>query len=109
MPEDRAQSAHVKSVLRQIHRQFIDAVKQGRGDKLTKNADLFSGLFWSGEQARTLGLVDHFGSLDQVARDIIGAQKIIDYTTHETWLDRLSEPIGALINTLLMKNNFVLR
>ena len=71
---------HAHTMLDNIHQQFIDVVKQGRGDRLANNPDLFSGLFWSGEQALPLGLIDGLANSSTVARDIIGAEDIIDYT-----------------------------
>ncbi len=116
LPEDAYQVNHARSVLDEVHRQFINAVKQGRGARLAAagaaDADLFSGLFWSGEQARRLGLIDEFGGLDDVAREVIGARRIVDYTVESSWLERLPVQLGALISRLLtqnMQNNFSLK
>lgn len=87
--------AHAQATLDQIHRQFIDSVKQGRGERLKEDADTFSGLFWNGEQAVGLGLVDQLGSLDQLARETIGAEEVIDYTPKENLAERVARRFGA--------------
>jgi len=90
------QRAYVKAMLEQIHRQFIDVVKSGRGDRLKKDApELFSGLVWNGEEAIKLGLVDALGNLDQVAREVIRAEEIVDYTPHDNVAERLAKRFGA--------------
>lgn len=91
---------HIKfaqGVIDNVHQHFIEAVKTGRGDRLVKGREkeLFSGLFWSGEQAKALGLIDDFGSAGQVARDIIGVEDIIDYTYKPTFFDKLGLQMGA--------------
>ncbi|GAA0685965.1 signal peptide peptidase SppA [Marinobacterium maritimum] len=83
-----------QSVLNTTHQQFISQVKQGRGDRLKGGDELFSGLVWSGEQALELGLIDGLGSSSMVARDIIGVEKLIDYTARPKPLDRLIERLG---------------
>lgn len=122
-PEVPAQVAHAQSVLQAVHRQFIDAVKLGRGNRLVDYGhgdgggggevdaenDVFSGLFWSGEQARKLGLVDEFGSVDDVARDVIGAPTVVDYTLDLTWLDRFSEQLGGVVARLLLAQHPTLK
>lgn len=88
----------VKGMLDDIHQQFIDVVKAGRGDKLkTDTPDLFSGYVWTGEQSIDIGLVDKLGSADYVAREIIGAETIVDYTPEEDWYERVSKKLGASI------------
>jgi len=86
---------HVQSMLDNIHHQFIEAVKMGRGDRLTGDDKLFSGLVWTGEQGVGLGLVDGLASVDFVARKIIGAEKIVDYSIRPPYLERLVERFGA--------------
>jgi protease-4 len=81
-------------MLNEIHAQFIDAVKQGRGAALKPSKEIFSGLFWSGTKAKELGLVDDYGSAGSVARDVIGAEQIVDYTVHENLIQRLAERFG---------------
>ena len=72
-------------------------VKSGRGKRLQDNPELFSGLFWNGEQAVSLGLADRLGSLDQIARDEVKAEDIIDYTQKENLAERLAKRFGAAI------------
>ncbi len=88
---------HVHEMLAQVHRQFIDAVKEGRGDRLKyqDHPEIFSGLFWSGEEAKQLGLIDDFGSSSYVAREVIGAEEIVDYTPKEEIWDRFARRLGA--------------
>jgi protease-4 len=82
-------------MLNQIHAQFIEAVKKGRGDRLKETPEMFSGLFWSGQQAVELGLADSLGSLDMVARDVVQAEDITDYTRRENVAERLAKRFGA--------------
>ncbi len=86
---------HVKTLLADIHQQFINVVKTGRGDRLKNDPKLFSGYIWTGEQAIELGLVDALGSPAQVARDVIGAETVVDYTPAESLLERISKGIGT--------------
>ena len=85
----------VKSLLNQVHEQFKAVVRQGRGARLHENAEIFSGLFWSGEQSIKLGLVDGLGSADYVAREIIKEDNIVDFTHEEDFASKLSKRIGA--------------
>lgn len=109
LPENKHQVMHAQSVLRQVHGQFIDAVKRGRGSRLAADADLFSGLFWSGEQARHLGLIDEFGSVDDIARGVIGARMIVDYTVETSLLERFSGQLGSLVSRILAHGNLALK
>jgi protease IV len=93
-PEQRA---YAQAMIDQIHRQFIGVVKQGRGARLHETPDTFSGLFWNGEDAVRQGLADHFGSLDSVARDVVKAEDVIDYTLQENVAERLAKRFGASI------------
>ena len=93
-PLDTKARHHAQKMLDEIHAQFIDAVKQGRGAALKPNKEIFSGLFWSGSKAKELGLVDEYGSASSVARDVIGAEEIVDYTVHESLLHRLADRFG---------------
>ncbi len=86
--------AHVEQMLEEIHQQFIAAVKRGRGERLGSDQDLFSGMFWNGERARELGLVDDFASPGTVARDVIGAEDVVDYTPQPDFLQRVSDRFG---------------
>jgi protease-4 len=96
-PQTEAQRQHAQRLLDQIHRQFIDAVKQGRGERLKATPDTFSGLFWSGEQAVQLGLADGYGSLDGVARDVVKVEKVVDYTNKENIAERVAKRFGAAV------------
>lgn len=94
LPENNAQKAHLQSMLNQVHGYFIEAVKQGRGDRLDASQDLFSGLIWSGEQSLTLGLADDYGTTRSVAREL-EAEKIIDFTPESSLLERVADRIGS--------------
>ncbi len=95
--------AHVQAMLDQIHQQFITVVKQGRGERLKPSDETFSGLFWNGEKAMELGLVDKLGSLDFVARDVIQAAEVIDYTPKENVAERLAKRFGASVGAGAVK------
>jgi protease-4 len=86
---------HVKTMLKEIHQQFISAVREGRGDRLKENENIFSGMFWTAEEGKKLGLVDGFGSASYVAREIIKQEKIVDYTPQPDYLERFAERFGA--------------
>lgn len=94
-PQTEPQRKHAQAMLDQIHTQFIDAVKKGRGDRLKETPEMFSGLFWSGQQAVDLGLADSLGSLEGVARDVVKAPDVIDYTQRENVAERLVKRFGA--------------
>jgi protease-4 len=92
---------HVQGLLNLIHQQFISKVKAGRGDRLSDSPDIFTGLFWSGEEGLKLGLVDGLGNSSYVAREIVGAEKIVDFTPKQNYLDRFADQIGStMANTL---------
>jgi protease-4 len=93
MPDDDKE--YMQRLLGQLHQQFIQVVKEGRGGKLKDDAQIFSGLFWSGEEALRLGLIDGLGSSSFVAREIIGAEKIVDFTSKEDWVKKLAEHLGT--------------
>lgn len=88
---------HAKLMLGNIHKQFVEVVKKGRGDKLKDNPLLFSGYIWTGEQSLELGLVDKLGSSGYVAREVIGAEEIKDFTVSEDFLDRFAKKLGASV------------
>ncbi len=85
----------VKQMLDEIHLQFIDVVKQGRGKRLKETSDTFSGLFWTGQKSIEMGLADEMGSVESVARDIIKVEDIVDFTTREGVAERLAKRFGA--------------
>ena len=96
-PQTEKQRAFAQVMLDQIHKQFIDVVKAGRGARLKETSETFSGLFWSGQQAIELGLADQLGSLDFVAREIVKAEDIVDYTRRDNVAERLVKRFGASI------------
>ena len=96
-PQTAPQRLHAQAMLDQIHKQFIDVVKKGRGDRLKNHPDMFSGLFWSGQQAVDLGLADSLGSIDGVARDVVKAPDVIDYTQRENVAERLVKRFGVAV------------
>ena len=98
-PQTEKQREYSQSLLNQIHQQFIAVVKQGRGDRLKETPETFSGLFWTGQQAVSLGLADQIGSLDMVAREVVKAEDIVDYTRHENVAERLVKRFGASIGS----------
>ena len=96
-PMTDAQREHIQVTVAQIHAQFIDVVRAGRGNRLKEAPDMFSGLFWNGQQALDLGLIDHLGSLEHVAREIVRAEEVVDYTPKENVAERLAKRLGASI------------
>ena len=96
-PQTGPQRQHAQAMLDQIHKQFIDVVKRGRGDRLKETPEMFSGLFWSGQQAVDLGLADSLGSIDGVAREIVKAPDVIDYTQRENVAERLVKRFGVAL------------
>ncbi|MDO8449821.1 MAG: S49 family peptidase [Rhodoferax sp.] len=96
-PQTERQRAFAQTMLDQIHQQFIDVVKTGRGTRLKETPETFSGLFWSGQQAIELGLADQLGNLDFVAREVVKAEEIIDYTRRDNVAERLVKRFGAAI------------
>ncbi len=96
-PQDPKQVALAKAMIDQIHQQFIKVVKEGRGARLKETPDTFSGLFWNGEEAVRQGLVDRIGNLDYVAREVVKAEEIVDYTPHDNVAERLAKRFGASI------------
>lgn len=95
-PQSIEGRAHMQGMLNDVHQQFIDAVKAGRGDRLANEPDLFSGLVWSGRQAKELGLIDSFGDEHYVAREVIGADNIITHAPARTLLEELTR--GAAVS-----------
>lgn len=96
------QEAFAQKMLANVHAQFIQAVKNGRGSRLKNDPDIFSGLFWSGEQALQLGLVDGLASASYVAREIVKIDEIVDYTVADSILDKLSHRMGAAFSKELV-------
>ncbi|CAB3797339.1 S49 family peptidase [Paraburkholderia fynbosensis] len=102
-PETPKMDAHAQEMLDQIHAQFIDAVRQGRGKRLHETPDMFSGLFWTGQKSVELGLADGFGDSDHVARDFFKAPDIVDYTVKESITDRVARKFGAAVGSGAVK------
>jgi len=98
-PED---VQHMNSLLKEVHQQFINAVKKGRGDRLKITDTIFSGLFWTGKRAKEMGLIDDFASAGMVARDVVKAKDLVDYTPKQRLLDRLVDRLGASIATSIL-------
>ena len=97
LPLDPAHVEHVNKLLGEVHEQFINTVLKGRRDKLADDPAIFSGLFWSGERSLALGLIDEFGSAGRVAREVIGAEDIVDFTRRDYSLEGLLKRGGASI------------
>lgn len=96
-PQTAKQREFAQAMLDKIHQQFIQVVKQGRGARLKETPETFSGLFWTGEQAIELGLADHLGNIDYVAREVIKAEELVDYTRRENVAERLVKRFGAAV------------
>lgn len=102
-PQKEFDLEHMKKMLAQVHQQFIDTVKKGRGKRLKETKDIFSGLFWSGEESIKLGLADGLGSSSYVAREIIGAENMVDFTKSEDVLERFARKVGAGAASMLTR------
>jgi protease-4 len=94
-PVDPNQETHARAMLGEVHDQFIHVVRQGRGKRLKETPDMFSGLVWSGARSIELGLADALGSLDYVAREVVKAEEIVDFTPQEGLAERLARRIGT--------------
>jgi protease-4 len=90
-PLNPAQQTYAKQMVEEIHQQFIDVVRKGRGKRLKETPDTFSGLVWNGQRGVEMGLADGFGTVESVARDVIKAEDIVDYTVKENFADRLAK------------------
>ncbi|MCC5791843.1 MAG: S49 family peptidase [Legionellaceae bacterium] len=94
-PPVEGQTQFLQTMLDEVHQQFIASVKQGRGARLQENDEIFSGLMWTGLQAKKLGLIDGFASAGQLARDIIKVPRLVDYTEKEGLFDRFAKGMGT--------------
>ncbi len=101
-PEQPKEKEMLHHMLEIVHQQFEDRVKQGRGERLHITSDLFSGLFWTGTQAKELGLIDGFGSAGSVAREVIKVKRIVDYTMSESSIDKFARQLGMGATSELM-------
>lgn len=98
-PQDARQKGHAQVLLREIHAQFIDVVRQGRGTRLKETPDMFSGLMWTGVQSIALGLADDYGSVDSVARDVLKAETVMDYSVKDNFAERFAKKLGADVSS----------
>ncbi|MFN4342020.1 MAG: S49 family peptidase [Azonexus sp.] len=94
-PQAPQHKAHAQLLLDDIHKQFIDVVKAGRGNRLKETPEMFSGLMWTGAQSIQIGLADGYGSVDSVARDVIQAEKVLDYSVRDNIAERFAKRLGA--------------
>ncbi len=94
-PVNPEQQKYAQQMVGEIHQQFISIVKQGRGKRLKETPDMFSGLVWSGEKSVELGLADGLGSLDSVARDVVKAEQIVDFTADESFSEQFARRFGS--------------
>lgn len=94
-PQVERHKAHAQTLLNDIHQQFIDVVKAGRGKRLKETPEMFSGLMWTGVQSVQMGLADDFGSIDSVARDVVQAEKVLDYSVKDNIAERFAKRLGA--------------
>ena len=102
-PQTERQRVHAQAMLDQIHKQFIEVVKTGRGKRLKDTPELFTGLFWTGQQAVDMGLADQMANLDFVAREVIKAEELVDYTRRENVAERLAKRFGASVGAGAVK------
>ncbi len=94
---------YAEKLTEDIHQQFITAVREGRGKRLKESPDIFSGLIWTGDQSVKLGLADGFGTLDSVARDVIKAEDVVDYTEKANFAEKVAKRFGASVGTAIAK------
>ncbi|MBL8315123.1 MAG: S49 family peptidase [Rubrivivax sp.] len=102
-PTSEKQTQLAQAMIAQVHRQFITVVREGRGTRLKETPETFSGLFWNGEEAVRLGLADHTGNLDYVAREVVKAEEIVDYTPRDNVAERLAKRFGASVGAGAVK------
>jgi protease-4 len=101
-PLDEGERAYAQTMLGEIHQQFVDVVRKGRGDKLKETPEMFSGLVWTGEKSIEIGLADAVGSVDYVAREVIKAERVVEFTAAKNLLERFAQRLGmAMANTLM--------
>lgn len=94
-PENENDKAHARQMLGEIHQQFIDVVRKGRGKRLKETPEMFSGLMWSGARSIELGLVDGYGTVDSVARDVFNAAEVRDFSIRQNFAERFAKQFGA--------------
>jgi protease-4 len=102
LPQEESHKQIVAGLIEEIHAQFIAAVREGRGKRLKETPDMFSGLIWSGAKSVELGLADALGGLDYVAREVVKAEEIVDYTQKENIAEKFARRFGAgAMNSLI--------
>jgi protease-4 len=106
-PLDEKDKQHAKEMMKDIHDQFIGVVREGRGKRLKETPELFSGLIWTGQKSIDLGLADGIGSLEYVAREVVKAEEIVDYTQKENIAEKFAKRFGYGAANALME--FALR
>ncbi|MEO8137260.1 MAG: S49 family peptidase, partial [Betaproteobacteria bacterium] len=106
LPVDEKQKLHAQTMLNEIHQQFISVVREGRGKRLKETPEMFSGLIWTGQRTVELGLADGFGSLDYVAREVIKAEEIVDYSQKENIAEKFARRLGAGAASALVEAGF---
>jgi protease-4 len=94
-PQNEQHKDHAKKMLNEIHQQFIDVVRQGRGKRLKETPDMFSGLMWSGARSIELGLADGYGTVDSVARDVFKAADVRDFSVRQNFAEKFAKQFGA--------------
>ena len=100
-PLSQTQKQYAQQMLEEIHQQFIAVVKEGRGDRLRDSPDIFSGLVWNGKRGIELGLADALGSVEYVAREVIKAEELVDFTPQENIAERVARKFGAAMGRSL--------
>lgn len=108
-PLDAKQREHLTGLLNEIHEQFIRIVQQGRGDRLKDTPEIFSGVVWTGKQSIELGLADEMGSAEYVAREVIKAESIVNFSVRESLFDRFTKRVGQVSMSLLFDNDLSFR
>jgi protease-4 len=102
-PLDEKDARHVKQMMNDIHQQFIGVVREGRGERLKESPEMFSGLVWTGQKSIDLGLADGIGSLDYVAREVVKAETIVDFTREDGITEKLAKRFGAGVTSALLQ------
>ena len=102
-PLSEQHKAYAQKMLDEIHQQFIDVVRKGRGNRLKETPETFSGLVWSGAKSVEMGLADATGTVDSVARDVIKAEEVVDFSPHQNLAERLAKRVGASAGQVLAK------
>lgn len=108
-PPNQKHIEFTQAMLNEVHQQFIDVVREGRGDRLKETDETFSGLFWSGETSIKMGLADALGSSEYVAREVIKEETIVDFTVREDFASRFAKRLGASVASHISLGNFRLQ